>query len=151
VFDTPAEIRDQHGHYHEVIHRAAFNKQLADGTRHVRCYYNHGMTAMGTPSELGSVPIGSPLEIRADAKGLRTVTRFNRSDLADAVLEAIRAGDLKGYSFRGRIYRSNPETLPRTRRGVALPTVTRLELGLTEYGPTPSPAYMDAAILAATA
>ena len=91
------------------------------------------------------------MDIKADARGLRTVTRFNKSELADAVLEAIRAGDLKGYSFRGRIFKSSPEALPRTRRGAALPTVTRLELGLTEYGPTPSPAYMDAAILAASA
>ena len=97
VFDIPAEIRDVHGHYREVIDRRAFNEQLADGTGHVRAYYNHGMTVHGTPSELGSVPIGSPMDIRADSKGLLTVTRFNKSELADAVLEAIRAGDLKGY------------------------------------------------------
>jgi hypothetical protein len=110
-------------------------------------FYHHGMTLHGTPSDLGAVPIGSPVAIRADSKGLRTVTRYNRSELADSVLEAIRNGDIKGYSFRGRIFQSNPARMPRVRSGV-LPSVTRTELGLTEYGPTPSPAYVEAGILA---
>lgn len=147
VFDTPAEIRDAHGHYNEVIARTAFNRTLEHGIDRVGVFYHHGMTLHGTPSDLGAVPIGSPVAIRADAKGLRTVTRYNRSDLADSVLEAIRNGDIKGYSFRGRIFQSSPAKTPRARGG-QLPTVTRTELGLTEYGPTPSPAYTDAGILA---
>lgn len=151
VFDTPAEIRDQHGHYMEQIDRRAFNRQLGDvaRTRQVHVLYNHGLTAHGTPaSGTGSVPIGSPVEIKADTRGLLTVTRYNKSELADHVLEAIRNGDIRGYSFRGRIYKSSPERLPRVSRGGALPTVTRIELGLSEYGPTPTPAYADAGILA---
>lgn len=148
VFDTPTEITDQHGHYREVIARTAFNRQLGLGIDRVGVFYHHALTLHGTPSDLGSVPIGSPLEISADGRGLRTVTRFNRSPLADSVLEAIRAGDIKGYSFRGRIHKSNPERVPRVRAGGSLPTVTRIELGLTEYGPTPTPAYTDAGVLA---
>lgn len=148
VFDIPAEIRDQYGHYNEVIDRRAFNRTLAHGIDRVGVFYNHALTMHGTPAEgANSVPIGSPVDIRADGKGLRTITRFNRSDLADHVLEAIRNGDIKGYSFRGRIFKSNPQRVPKTRSG-ALPTVTRTELGLTEYGPTPTPAYQDAGILA---
>lgn len=150
VFDTPTEITDQHGHYNEVISRTAFNRQIGLGIERVGVFYHHGLTIHGTPSDLGSVPIGSPLEIRADGKGLRTVTRFNRSPLADSVLEAIRAGDIKGYSFRGRIFKSNPSRVPKSRGG-SLPTITRTELGLTEYGPTPTPAYADAGILAVRA
>lgn len=147
VFDTPAEIRDAHGHYNEVIARTAFNRTLEHGIDRVGVFYHHGMTLHGTPSDLGAVPIGSPVAIRADGKGLRTVTRYNRSELADSVLEAIRNGDIKGYSFRGRIFQSSPAKTPRARGG-QLPTVTRTELGLQEYGPTPSPAYVDAGILA---
>lgn len=148
VFDTPAEISDQHGHYREVIARTAFNRTLQHGIDRVGVFYNHALTMHGTPAEgANSVPIGSPVSIVADHKGLRTITRFNRSELADHVLEAIRHGDIKGYSFRGRIFRSDPARVPRARSG-ALPTVTRTELGLTEYGPTPSPAYQDAGILA---
>lgn len=149
VFDTPSEINDQHGHYMEVISRSAFNRAISHGIDRIGFYYHHGMTLAGTPSDLGSVPIGSPLEVRADGKGLRTVSRFNKSALADATLEAIRAGDIKGYSFRGRIFQSTPDIkrVPRNRSG-GLPTITRTELGLTEYGPTPTPYYVGAGIVA---
>jgi HK97 family phage prohead protease len=148
VFDTPAEIHDQHGHYLEVIDRSAFTRTLSHGIDRIGVYYHHGMTLHGTPSDLGAVPIGSPVEVRPDGRGLRTVTRFNHSALADGVLEAIRAGDIKGYSFRGRIFQSNPARVPRVRTGDPLPTVTRTELGCAEYGPTPTPAYDTAAVLA---
>jgi len=148
IFNSPAEIRDQHGHYIEDIERSAFNRTLSHGINRVGAYYHHGMTIHGTPSDLGSVPIGSPLDIRADNKGLRTVTRYNRSQLADSVLEAIRNGDIRGYSFRGPIIRSTPKRPPRARPGGSLPKWRHLELGLREYGPTPTPAYEDAGIVA---
>lgn len=149
VFDQPAEVHDRLGHYLEVISRSAFDKTLIERGTKVGVYYNHGMTLHGSPSDLGSVPIGSPLEIVADRRGLRTITRYNRSALADSVLEAIRNGDIRGQSFRGRIYQSTPtDRAPRRRPGEALPTITRTELGLTEYGPTPDPIYVGAEILA---
>ncbi len=148
VFDVPTEIQDDHGHYEEVISKMAFNRTLAHGIGRVGVFYHHGMTLHGTPSDLGSVPLGSPLEILADGKGLRTVTRYNKSMLADSVLESIRNGDIRGYSFRGKIYKSDPARPPRMRPGGRLPRVVRNELGLTEYGPTPSPAYEGASILA---
>jgi HK97 family phage prohead protease len=148
VFDSPSEITDQHGHYLEVISRTAFNRAISHGIDRINVFYNHGLNLHGTPSDLGSVPIGSPVDIRPDGRGLRTVTRFNRSTLADSVLEAVRAGDIKGYSFRGRVFQSNPARVPRSRPGSPLPTITRTELGLAEYGPTPTPAYAEAGILA---
>ena len=150
VFDTPTEIRDQHGHYMEVINRSAFNRAISHGIDRVGFYYHHGMTLHGTPSDLGSVPIGEPIDVRADGKGLRTVSRFNKTPLAESVLEAIHAGNIKGYSFRGRIYQSTPNKVPPRPRAAAgdLPTVTRTELGLTEYGPTPTPYYAGAGIVA---
>jgi HK97 family phage prohead protease len=151
VFNTPAEVRDQHGHYTEVISPTAFNKTLAERSKKVGVFYNHGYTLAGSPDMLGSVPIGTPLEIRADQRGLFTVTRYNRSALADSVLEAIRNGDITGQSFRGRIFQSTPNRVPSHRAGQPLPTVTRTELGLTEYGPTPMPVYETAAITAVRA
>jgi HK97 family phage prohead protease len=139
IFDTPYEVMDQHGHYMEVIDRAAFNRTLSHGLSRVSVLFNHGMTVHGTPDMLGSVPLGTPLEIRPDGRGLLTVTRYNRSALADATLEAIRAGDIKSQSFRGRVFRSTPMRPPRVRPGQSLPTVTRHELGLADYGPTPIP------------
>lgn len=148
VFDTPTYINDEFGEYEEVIARTAFNRTLAHGISRIGVFYHHGMTLFGTPSELGSVPIGHPVDVRADAKGLFTLTRFNQTPLADSVLEAIRNGDIKGYSFRGAIYQSTPNKVPRRKPGQSMPRVTRTELGLREYGPTPTPAYPEAAILA---
>ena len=148
VFDEPVEINDVHGHYMEQIARTAFNRQLGLGTDHVGVYYHHGMTLHGTPSDLGSVPIGSPVSIRADKRGLLTVSRFNESELATSVLRSIENGDIKGYSFRGAIHGSNPQRPAKRRPGEPLPMVTRTGLGLTEYGPTPTPYYQSAGIMA---
>lgn len=158
VFDRGAEIVDQQGHYIETIGRTAFDKAINDArpqgsrsTWRAGVFYNHGMTLHGTPSDQGSIPLGSPLDIRADAAGLVTVTRYNGTPLAEQILEAIRSGDITGHSFTGRIIKSNPASPPRggfraSTRG-DLPNVHRLELGLREYGPTPFPAYTDTAVL----
>lgn len=148
MFDSPYEVRDQFGHYMEVIDRAAFTRTLNNGGPKAVCLFNHGMTMLGTPSDAYSVPIGVPLEIRADNRGLFTVTRYNMGADADRILEAIRNGAIRAQSFRGRIFRSTPDRVPLGRQGGQLPTVTRLELGLTDYGPTPVPVNAGAEILA---
>lgn len=148
VFDSPTEVKDQHGHYMETIDRAAFDEVLRSGIGKVKVFYNHGMDLHGRPSDMWSVPIGVPLDVRADGKGLRTVTRFNEGADGDRILEAIRNQAITGYSFRGPIRQSNPPRIPRAKDGHPLPTVTRTKLGLTEYGPTPTPYYVGASILA---
>jgi HK97 family phage prohead protease len=161
VFETPVPIHDGDGDYIEVIDPAAFTRILpklapqgSRATWRVGVFYNHGMTIHGTASDRNSLPIGIPLEIKADARGLFTRTRYHRGELADQVLEAIREGSLAGYSFSGRFDRSAP---PRPRGGWhpdyagTLPVVRRTESTLREYGPTPFPAYADAGITAVRA
>ena len=146
IWDSPAEVRDVHGHYVERISRSAFDKFIRErGQQDIPVYFNHGMTAAGTPSDIYSVPIGRSMEVRADNRGLWTVSRYNDGPDADRVLEAIRNGAIKAQSFRGRVYKSVRQA---KRNGERLDTVTRTELGLTEYGPTPTAVYKDAAILA---
>jgi HK97 family phage prohead protease len=156
VFNVPAEIRDFEGHYLEEIDPAAFNKIVADVSRSragfgkVKVMYNHGMTIHGTPSERGSMPIGTPVEIRPEARGLLTLTRYSETPFADEVLENIRNGAITAQSFTGRIVRSDPQLRNGDRhrpRGGALPQVRRVELGLKEYGPTPFEAYTGAEIV----
>jgi HK97 family phage prohead protease len=143
VFGQEAEISDRHGRYVERIDPKSFNRTLTmRPVDRIGVLYNHGYDASGQPNMVGSVPIGTPLSITPDGNGLLTVTRYNKSDLADAVLEAIRDGQIKGQSFRGRIIRSD-ETKQGGRR-----YITRTELGLSEYGPTHAPAYTGAGILA---
>lgn len=149
VFDTPTEIRDKHGHYMEVIDRTAFNRAISHGINRIGVFYHHGMDLHGGPAQgPGSVPIGAPVDVRADGRGLRTITRYNQGAFADSILDAIRNDAIRGYSFRGPIFQSTPSRMPPVRRDGTLATIIRNELGLTEYGPTPSPAYTDAAILA---
>lgn len=152
VWDTPAEVRDQHGHYTEVIARGAFSKTIRERGDRIPVFFNHGYTAAGTPSDAYSVPIGRSLEIRAEERGLWTLSRYNDGPDADRVLEAIRNGAITAQSFRGKVYGSSGLTpagrVPRTRAGEALPLITRTELGLDEFGPTPAAVYAGAAILA---
>jgi HK97 family phage prohead protease len=156
VFDQPAEIQDFEGHYQEVIDPAAFNRAIdhverqRGGLANVKVLYNHGMTIQGTPSERFSVPIGVPVMIRAEARGLLTRTRYSETPLADEILESVRAGTISAQSFTGRIVRSNPQLRrgqSHRARGGDLPVVRRMELGLREYGPVLWPAYSGAEIL----
>lgn len=157
VFGQEAEIRDHEGHYLEVIEPSAFSRAIDHAQRarggfpgSVKVLYNHGMTINGTPSERFSMPIGVPVDIRAEARGLLTRTRYSETPLADEVLESIRAGSITSQSFTGRIMRSDPQLRRGDRYRPAsgvLTTVRRTELGLREYGPVLWPAYTGAEIL----
>lgn len=157
VFDTPAPIRDQDGDYFEVIDPAAFNRAIGDarpaGGRKgwkVGVFYNHGRTLAGTPSDRHSMPIGVPIDIRADATGVLTETQYHRSDFCEEIIEGLESGAIPGYSFSGMFRRSQP-LIPRggfrRDRSGSMQTVRRTESTLREYGPTPFPAYADAAIV----
>ena len=157
VFGIPAEVHDQDGDYTEELDPACFNRAISDaapqgGRKDWRMgvFYHHGMTLYGTPSERHSMPIGKTLDMRADSRGLWTLTRYNRTPLADEVLENIREGSITGYSFSGHFRRSQP-LIPRggfrkNYRTGELPHVRRTESTLNEYGPTPRPVYAEAAV-----
>lgn len=158
VFNTDAEIRDGQGHYMERIAPHAFNKAVNDarpaGSRagwKTSVYYNHALTPYGTPSERWSTPIAVTQELHVESRGVRCVDMFLNTPDGDHVLELVRAGAVKGYSFTGRMIKSDPNRPPargyRANSLGVLPSVTRHELGLDEYGPTPEPAYETAGIL----
>jgi HK97 family phage prohead protease len=158
VFGEPAEIQDHEGHYVEEIDPAAFNRAIEHASRarggfpgSVKVLWNHGRDLAGKPSDRFSMPIGVPVDIRAESRGLLTRTRYSDTPLADEVLENIRAGSITSQSFTGAIMRSTPQL----RRGDRhrpdsagnLRTVRRTELGLREYGPVLWPAYSGAEIV----
>lgn len=159
VFDTDSEIVDNYGHYVESIDRAAFNRAVdharPQGGRanwKTGVFYNHAMTMHGTPSERFSVPVARTQDIVIEDRGVRVTDLYSKTELADEVLENIRAGAIPGYSFTGRAVRSDPGRPPRggyrPGPGGQLQRVRRMELGLQEYGPTPVPAYENAGIVA---
>jgi len=150
VFDQEVPISDTDGRYMERIDPTAFNKTIADKGTRFSVLYNHGLTIYGTPSDSGSMPIGTPMEVRADSRGLLTVTRYNRTPLGDATLEAISSGSIRAQSFAGSFVRSDkpvPRGGFRANTAGVYPSVTRQEINLREYGPTPFPAYSTAEIV----
>jgi HK97 family phage major capsid protein/HK97 family phage prohead protease len=153
VFNIPTEVHDQDGEYLEQIDPHAFDKTATERAASVFCVYNHAKTLHGSPSDLASVPVGRPISIKPDAKGLLTVTRYNDAadQWADQILSAIRNGSLRGMSFTGAFLRSDPPLRPGQRyhadaRG-NLRLVTRQEIALIEYGPTPIPYYEEAQVV----
>jgi phage head maturation protease len=157
VFNTPAEIHDQDGDYKEELDPVVFNRAISDarpqGSRtswRVGVFYNHGLTIMGTPSDRHSMPVAVPMDIKTDGRGVRATDKYHRSQFCDEIVEGLESGAIPGYSFSGRFRRSNP-LIPRggfrPDRAGNLPTVRRMESTLREYGPTPFPAYADAAVL----
>jgi phage head maturation protease len=157
VFNTPAEIHDQDGDYSEELDPVVFNRAISDAAPQggrtswrIGVFYNHGLTIIGTPSDRHSMPVAVPIDIKADGRGVRATDRYHRSQFCDEIVEGLESGAIPGYSFSGRFRRSNP-LIPRggfrADRAGNLPTVRRMESTLREYGPTPFPAYADAAVL----
>jgi HK97 family phage prohead protease len=150
VFNEPAEIYDQDGHYLEVNDPGAFNRSIAHQQGRFPVVYNHGMTIAGTASDRGSVPIGVSVEVRADKRGVLTVSEYGNTPLADEVLEAVRQGSVKAQSYGGAFLRSDPGRRPaggfRAGADGKLRTVRRMEIKMREFGPTPFPAFSGAAI-----
>jgi phage head maturation protease len=159
VFDTEAEIRDHQGHYKEIIDRSAFDQVLGRIMRspgglaaQVKVLFNHGRTMGGVEAPEFQLPLGKPLDVRPEQRGLLTRTEYDASDpFTERVLSKIHAGTITAQSFVGGIIRSSPELSGpgakyRGRNGV-LPTVRRMVLGLREYGPVLYPAYTGAEIL----
>lgn len=152
VWMSPTEIVDGDGHYREQNAPDSFDKSINERAGRIFSVYNHAKTLGGTPSDMWSVPLGKPIEIRADKKGLLTVTRYPKDDpVVERIFQAIKDGRLTGMSYTGVFLRSDP---PRSRYGLYGPDsngnltlVTRLETALIEYGPTPNPAYLDAEII----
>jgi HK97 family phage prohead protease len=143
VFDQEAEILDKHGHYMEKINRAAYNRTLSHGIQRVQVFYNHGYDLSGKPNGLLAVPVATPVSITPDGKGLLTVSRYNDGEVADGILAAWEGGQIRGQSFTGRVYQTK-----QLGRNGKLPVLERMELGLKEYGPTHSPAYEGAGLVA---
>ena len=159
VFNQPQPITDKQGQYEEVIDPHAFDAALARMSSRkggigsaVRVLFNHGKSIEGHPAPEFQKPIGRAVSITPDSRGLLTRTEFNRTALAEEVLELIRSGSITGMSFQGADIRSDPPLRGpgdeyRRRSGGALQTVRRMMLSLFEYSPVVFEAYPGAEFL----
>lgn len=144
VFNTRTEIMDQDGHYHEELAPGSFARTIGKRGLHFGVLFNHGLTVDGAPNPSATMPIGVPVEVRADDRGVFTATRYLDNPLADQVLDAIKQGAVRAQSFSGRFLKS-ARTRPASRG--ELPVITRHEVDMREYGPAVFAAYDGAAIL----
>lgn len=144
AFRSRTEVMDQDGHYQEELAPTSFSKTIAEkAPAGFGVLFNHGRTVDGGPNPVATMPIGVPLEVRSDERGVYTATRYLDNPLADQVLDAIKAGAIRAQSFSGRFIKST-----RSRpSGSRLPLITRHEVDMREYGPAVFAAYADAAIL----
>lgn len=143
---TPArsEVMDQDGHYHEENSRSLFSKTLAEHGLNIPVFYNHARTLDGTPAGDLSIPVGVPVEITPDERGVFNAVRYLDNPVADHVLDGIKNGAIRGMSYSGRFIKS-AKSYPKGRRD--LPLIVRHEAALREFGPTPLPQFKQAAIL----
>src|SRR4051812_32958455 len=143
-FGSATEIRDRDGHYQETIGRGAFTKTLTERGLNFAVLYNHGRTFDGRTDGSLMVPIGVPKLLEQHERGLYSETEYLDNPLASAVLDGVKKGAIRGYSFTGTFIKSQRSA--GSSRG-ALPTINRSEVAMREYGPGLYPAYADAPIL----
>jgi HK97 family phage prohead protease len=140
------EISDQDGHYHEELAPTSFAKTINDKGTRFGVLFNHARTVDGAPNPAASLPVGVPLEVRADERGVFTATRYLDNPLADHVLDAIKKGAITAQSFSGRFTKS-VKSYPAGRSRGSLPLITRNEVDMREYGPAVFAANTNALIL----
>lgn len=152
VFDTPTEINNWEGHFHETLSRGAFKKTLTE--RKPVLQFDHGQDA-----RTGSVPIGKFTDLREDDKGLFCQAELFDNPVVEPIRQAIEGGAVSGMSFRFKVNREEwrdnkgnlvkPEELGRLlyqpgNRGPLHRNVK--EVQLFEAGPVVFPAYPQTSV-----
>lgn len=108
----------------DVVVAGAFKKTLSE--RKPKVFYNH------------MYPIGSPVEIHEDSKGLYTESKMSRTPRADEILELVKDGVINEMSIAYEVLQYEDDS----EKGVRY----LKELKLFEYGPVDFPANENAVI-----
>jgi HK97 family phage prohead protease len=135
VFGVEAKVHDEDGRYRELLTPTSFGKTLQERGTDFMVIYNHGRDLYGKPAAEFALPIGVPLEVTADERGLFTATQYLDNPLADTVLDAIKQRAVRFQSFTGQFVKSI-RSWPGGRQRGGIPLITRHEIDLREYGPT---------------
>lgn len=148
VFNQPTRIDSWEGCFDEQIAPGAFRKSLRERTP--KFQFDHGRHPL-----IGSVPIGTIVDIHEDERGLYVQARLGRHILIDLIREAISTGAIDGMSFRFSVVRDEwrdrngqvvrPDEVEKILwhdtegRGPLLRTLK--EVRIAEVGPVVWPAY----------
>jgi phage head maturation protease len=147
VFDQPAEITDQYGHYNEIIGRQAFNGVIGRGVSPL-VIFNHGRDIYGNRNQKWADPVAVHRSMIPDGRGVRVESWYMRTPASDDALEMVRAGAVTGYSFSGRPNVQRDKRIPPSGDS-GIPTIIRQDFStLVEYGPAIIRSYDGAKVLA---
>ena len=75
-----ASIFDNKDSYDDIMQKGAFTKTIKENIRRIKTLWNHNWDN----------PIGKPLRIEEDSKGLYTVTKFAKTSKADEILQLVK-------------------------------------------------------------
>lgn len=147
VFGEATEIDSWEGSFQEQIRKGAFRKSLRERTPVVQ--FDHGRHPL-----IGSIPLGSIMELREDDHGLFVSARLSDNWLIQPIRDAIRDEAIDGMSFRFSVVRDEwRDKDNKLVKGTELfellwdagergpLTRTLIELKLHELGPVVFPAY----------
>jgi len=91
-----AEIKDQRGHYQEMIAPGAFDAALASSKP--KMMFEHAQD-----SRVGKTPIGSFDRVWPEADGLHASGQLFNNELVRPLTDAVRAGELGAWSIHFRV------------------------------------------------
>lgn len=98
VFGQATEIDSWEGTFSETIRKGAFRKTIRESTPVMQ--FDHGRHPL-----IGSLPIGSIVDLREDDQGLYVEGRLTDNWLMQPVRDAIAEGTVNGMSFRFEVVR----------------------------------------------
>ncbi|MER7953847.1 HK97 family phage prohead protease [Streptomyces sp. NPDC096030] len=98
VFGQDTEIDSWEGRFTETIRKGAFRKTIRESTPVMQ--FDHGRHPL-----IGSLPIGSIVDLREDDQGLYVEGRITDNWLMQPVRDAIAEGSVNGMSFRFEVVR----------------------------------------------
>lgn len=98
VFGQDTEIDSWEGRFTETIRKGAFRKTIRETTPVMQ--FDHGRHPL-----IGSLPIGSIVDLREDDQGLYVEGRITDNWLMQPVRDAIAEGSVNGMSFRFEVVR----------------------------------------------
>jgi HK97 family phage prohead protease len=128
------------GHFMERIAPGAFRKTVREAADRIKVLFSHGKDPYIGYHVLGNIEV-----LREDDDGMAYEVRLFDDDVTRRLMPGLQAGAY-GASFRADALKNDEQYPPRRSdyNPKRLPEVTRSELKLKEFGPTPFPMYAEA-------
>lgn len=134
VYNQWTQINDQDGRYLERVAPGAAARAVKDRGDRILVMYDHGRHPY-----IGQAPIAAPRALWEDERGLFGWDRLHDSPSFDLVRANLKAGTIKGQSFRFSVFDGGDTWESAKRDGLRRRTLTALDI--IERGPVNFPAY----------